>query len=96
MAKTKKIFVVTQYVETDERGKTWRHAFEEEIGGSSNLLWDVERLKNNGAEMVLVCTTKKDAKEIAECWNDASRTNGTYGWAISANARYHAEEQQTA
>lgn len=90
----KKVYVVTRYHTIDDREKHWLYATVEQIGGNYNLIHAVDRLKNEGAEIILVCATKKEAQEVAAGWNNQAREAGHLGFAEWANEDYHEQERK--
>ena len=70
-------FVVGLY-EEDENGKQKRFAYAEKVHGSNELLSYFGR---KDIQHVNPVKTFKEAKEIAEFWNDCYKKNGTYMFA---------------
>jgi hypothetical protein len=91
---SKKVYVAVQYHTIDEREKHWHYATVEQLGGSNNLVHEVDRLKRDGAAFIMVCDTKKEAQEVVTMWNNGSRDAGCLGFAEWANMDYRAEERK--
>ena len=56
----------------------FRNAYVGQFSSSDNLLKFCERRKQEGAQVVMVCESKKQAEYIVEDWNNTYKADGTY------------------
>lgn len=54
------------------------------VSGSSNLVSVLSGIR--GLTSANVCKSRKAAAEIAECWNDGYKANGTYMFSAGEEA----------
>lgn len=69
-------------VQIEENGKGF--ACDYTVAENENLLSVLAGIK--GAKAVNICQTRKQAREIAEFWNDCARKNGVYLFGDPAGA----------
>ena len=55
-----------------------RYAYVSQVSGSDNLINYCERRKDEGANCIMICETKKQAERIVEEWNETYKSDGTY------------------
>lgn len=71
------VSVVIESTFTDEPGGNY--AYIVKFTSNDNLKSVLDRI--GGLKAANMCTTKKEAKELVETWNEAYKQNGTYAFS---------------
>lgn len=71
------VSVVVESAFTDDPGGNY--AYMVKFTSSDNVKSVLDRI--GGLKAVNMCTTKKEAKELVETWNEAFKQNGTYAYS---------------
>ena len=71
------VSVVVESTLTDDAGGNY--AYMVKFTSSDNLRSVLDRI--GGLKAANMCTTKKEAKELVEVWNEAYKQNGTYAFS---------------
>ena len=66
------------YCAISEQIGDYRNAYVGQFSSSDNLLKFCERRQRKGAQVVMVCESKKQAERIVEEWNETYKSDGTH------------------
>ena len=66
------------YCAISEQIGGYRNACVGQFSSSDNLLKFCERKQREGAQVVMVCESKKQAEYIVEDWNNTYKADGTH------------------
>jgi len=66
------------YLAINEEINGLRDAYVGQVSGSDNLIFYCEKRKREGANVVMICETKKQAEKIVEEWNESYKSSGIH------------------